>query len=93
MAAVDAGICPKITRENGEEAYDLNGIAILWDTLFKELYGPFENIDDVFEEESNKPANGSRKNGKAKFQFCLTEVLAILGGGFLGAILTRILFG
>lgn len=49
--------------------------------------------EQVLEQKRQETANDSGKKRKAKFQLRLTEVLAILGGGFLGALLTRILFG
>lgn len=49
--------------------------------------------DKMLYQESDYSANDRRKNGKAKFPLRLSEMLAILGGGFLGALLTRILLG
>lgn len=49
--------------------------------------------EQALEQKGQEAANNSGKKRKAKFQFSMAEVLSILGGGFLGALLTRILFG
>ena len=49
--------------------------------------------EQVLEQKRQETANDCGKKRKAKFPLRMSEVLAILGGSFLGALLTRILLG
>lgn len=53
----------------------------------------YEKRDNVLDQQRKQTTDGSGKKRKAKFPLRMSEVLAILGGSFLGALLTRILLG
>ena len=52
-----------------------------------------QNRENVLDQQRKQTANDSGKKRKAKFPLRMSEVLAVLGGSFLGAMLTRILLG
>lgn len=60
MAAIKAGICPE--KEDG--SIDVTKAALLWDELYKDFAGPFDNVADVLKEERHSSANEEVPNGK-----------------------------
>lgn len=60
LAAIKAGICPE--DENGNR--DVTKAALLWDELYKDFAGPFDNVVDVLKEERHSSANEEVPNGK-----------------------------
>lgn len=60
LAAIKAGICPE--TENGN--FDLTKAAMLWDELYKDFAGPFNEAADVFKEQRHSTTNEQVADGQ-----------------------------